>query len=68
MHSSRMCTVCSSSHLCGGGLPQCMLGYQPPWTRPPGTPPPWDQAPPRADPLGPGTPPEQAPLWTDRHL
>ena len=27
MHSSRMCTTCSSSHQ--GGLPQCMLGYTP---------------------------------------
>ena len=27
MHSSRMPTSRSSSHLFGGGLPQCMLGY-----------------------------------------
>ena len=46
----------------GGGLPQCMLGYQPP----PGP----------GIPLGPGTPGYQAPpqtrhpppRWTDRHL
>ena len=30
MHFSRMCTARSSSHLLGGGLPQCMLGYTPP--------------------------------------
>ena len=31
MHSSRMCTVCSSSHLLGWGcLPECMLVYTPP--------------------------------------
>ena len=67
MHSSRMRTIRSSSRLSrGGGLPQCMLGYQPP--------PPPDQAPtPRADtppdqtppgpdtPLGADTPPEQTP-------
>ena len=29
MHSSRMRTVHSSSRLFLGGLPQCMLGYQP---------------------------------------
>ena len=64
MHSSRMRTVRSSSRLSGGGLPQCMLGYQPPNTRHPhsprpGTPthPPLDQAPPGADPPRPGTPP-----------
>ena len=54
MHSSGMRTICSSSRLSWGGLPQCMLGYQPPGRRPP------DQAP------GPGTPrtppPEQTPL------
>ena len=30
MHSSRMCTVRSSSRLLGECLPQCMLGYTPP--------------------------------------
>ena len=30
MHSKRMRTACGSSHLWGGGLPQCMLGYIPP--------------------------------------
>ena len=30
MHSSRMHTAHSSSHLLVGGLPQCMLGYPPP--------------------------------------
>ena len=43
MHSSRMHTIHSSSHLSrGGGLPQCMLGYQPP---------PRTRHPPGADPL-----------------
>ena len=36
----RLCFVCPQ-----GGLPQCMLGYQPP---PPDQAPPWDQAPPGA--------------------
>ena len=45
--------VCDSVHR--GGLPQCMLGYQPPWEQtpesrhPPGadpTPTPWEQTPP----------------------
>ena len=65
MHSSRMRTVCSSSRLSRGGMPQCMLAYQPPGADPPRTrhhppdqnPPPWDQA-----------PPEETPLWTDRYL
>ena len=30
MHSSRMRTTRSDSHLLGGVLPQCMLGYVPP--------------------------------------
>ena len=66
MHSSRMCTVHSSSCLFWGGLPQCMLGYPREQTPP-------DQAPPQdqALPTGPGTPPQappsdQAPLQT-RH-
>ena len=52
MHSSRIRTVRSSSRLSRGrgGLPQCMLGYQPPhpWSRPPGSRPPRDQTPPRS--------------------
>ena len=44
MHSSRMHTACSSSHLLGGCLPQCMLGYT--HTHPHHTPP-----------CGPGDPP-----------
>ena len=47
VHSSGMRTVCSSSCLSrGGGLSQCMLGYQPPREQTP-----LEQAPP-----GPGTP------------
>ena len=60
MHSSRMLTVCSSSRLSQGGLPQCMLGYQPPreqGSRHQPTPP-RAGSPPRA-----GTPPQElAPL------
>ena len=44
----------------GGGLPQCMLGYHPPWDQ---APLPWDQAPPRPGPQ-PGSrhpPQDQAP-------
>ena len=51
-----MHTVRSSSRLCcGGGLPQCMLGYPSPGADPPkpGTP--------RADPPGADPPPDQAP-------
>ena len=59
MHSSRMHTVCGSSHLLGG-LPQCMLGYTPLW--------PEHGNPPRP---GPGEPPTQTPqpphwVWTWR--
>ena len=53
MHSSRMRTVRSSSRLSGGGLPQCMLGYQPPPDQAHTSP---DQAPPWEH-----TPPEQTP-------
>ena len=50
-----------------GVLPQCMLGYPPPRTRPPrdqttpGTRPPWDQTPPRTRPPWTRHPPEQTP-------
>ena len=69
MHSSRMRTVCSSSHLSRGGgvggLPQCMLGYPPQGQAPTGADTPPDQAPPRpGTPLGTRHPP---PPWTDRH-
>ena len=51
MHSSRMRTVHSSSHLLGG-LPQCMLGYPPPGCGPGDTPPPvWAWRQPQARPL-----------------
>ena len=65
MHSSGMRTVRSSSRLSRGGLPQCMLRYQPP--PPPGAaprtrhPPGSRPSPPGADPPGPGTPREQTP-------
>ena len=62
MHSSRMCTVRSSSCLSRGGLPQRMLGYH----HPPGSRPPWTRHPPgsrhpptRHPPLG-ADPPDQA--------
>ena len=56
----------------GGGLPQCMLGYRPPWeqTPPPEQTPP-KQTPPRADnpqeqtPLPGSRPPEQTPSRPD---
>ena len=57
MHSSGMRTVHSSSCLFLGGLPQFMLGYQPP-----GADNPLDQAPPGAD----APPPEWTPPKT-RH-
>ena len=68
-----MRTVRSSSRLSRGGLPQCMLGYNPP-----GADPPQDQAPPpgpEPPTMGPGCPPGSrppwgtgTPLWTDTHL
>ena len=56
--------------LTGGCLPQCMLGYHPPWEQtPPGSRPPWEQTNPRSrhlpgadNPPGSGHhPPEQTP-------
>ena len=72
MHSSRMHTAHSSSHLLEGCLPQCMLGYTPwpgasqawGWTQPP--PHVWAWTPswpdPQTSPLGLGLdPPDQTP-------
>ena len=76
MHSSRMHTIRSSSRLSwGGGLPQCMLEYQPPGSRhPPGAEPPRTRHTPRSrHPLGTDTPGSRHPpgtrhpSWTRHH-
>ena len=54
MHSNRMRTIRSSSRLFRGGLPQCILGYQPP-PGPDHTPRSRHRPPPKQ------TPPDQAP-------
>ena len=63
MHSSGMRTVRSSSRLSRGGLPQCMLRYQPPpGSSPSDQAPPWERSSPlEADRPRPGTPWEQTP-------
>ena len=77
MHSSRMCTIRSSSHLSGVADPAPMHAGI---TTPPKGTDPLDQAPPRADtpldqaaPPGPGTPlahPHRVDThpWTNTHL